>query len=113
LSADLFLGLLLGDAPRRRGVQDFGQVRQPLSLGGGLLGGAERGEELLFVAEVDLEEGVDRGLATACQPHEGASAVVGVWAAFDQAGVGKTSSRLVIPLEESSIVCISWVGFSA
>jgi hypothetical protein len=37
LSADLFLGLLLGDAPRRRGIQDFGQVRQPLSLEGGLV----------------------------------------------------------------------------
>jgi hypothetical protein len=54
---------------------------------------------LLFVAEVDLEEGVDRGLATACQPHEGASAVVGIWAAFDQAGVGKTVKPLGHPPE--------------
>lgn len=35
--------------------------------------------------------------AAACQPYEGASAVVGVWAAFDQAGVGETVKPLGHP----------------
>ena len=43
----------------------------------------------------------------------GASAVVGIWAAFDQADVGETVKPLGHPPEESSIVCTSWVGFSA
>src|SRR5919198_32273 len=74
---------------------EAGQERPQQLVEYALLGRAERGEELLFVAEVDLEEGVDRGLAAACQPYEDASAVVGSGRRSIRPASARQSSRLV------------------
>jgi NADPH:quinone reductase-like Zn-dependent oxidoreductase len=86
--------LLFGCRPRRLGSFEARQERPEQLVKGALLGQVERGEELLLVGEVDREQSVDRDLAAAGQPDEGASAVVGVWSSLDQAGVGETVEPL-------------------
>jgi hypothetical protein len=67
------------------------------SVESALLGRLERLQQALLVSDVNGDQLVDRAAPLACQLDECAAAVVGVWPAFDQPGLGEAVKSFCDP----------------
>jgi hypothetical protein len=75
------------------------------------VGAAERLEQSPFGGLVRFNRAVDGGAAFARQAHEGPAAIVGIWAAFDQAGLCQPVEPLGDPAggEHGRVHQIGWI----